>query len=321
MRGHNPYPDSWLCSRSPCGGTVDKPAQLKGRFGMTPNQSTMSLHRSQAETMIPITPGLDYTWVTNQVLVYEVTSLSVPLMVEWSKHILENLASWPAERPLQVLYHFSDAEVSRLYLVMTKRDIFNIGVTVVGKLRVEQMLQRADLFGRLALLIPESVSGEIVTTRAKSHPVIESRLFTDYNVAMAWLTDMSAIRENFHPTVLMPQVALTPAEVAKDDATQGQRQLGLLYQHLRLLVPLTLNRSVVIGRQHFSVATVGEACYTVSRIHARLEVVQGLIYITDLNSTNGTRLQGQPLKPYERTPVQVSEKIHLGALVLTLGFG
>jgi hypothetical protein len=276
--------------------------------------------------MIPITPGLSYTWVNNQVLVYEVTTVTTPLMVEWSNHVVEQLSKWLAYHPLQVLYNLSHPKVITPYMVMTHRDIFNMGLTVVGKKKVEQvLLERATLFGRLALLIPDSASGEIVKIRAQSSPpMIESGLFTDYDVAMAWLTDMPAIRAGFRSTVLMSAEALRQANAAvqqaESDPTEPQRNLGLVYNNL-LLVELEPEHEVVIGRQNFPVAMVGEVSYTVSRIHAQLERMGSEMYLIDFRSTNGTRLNGQPLNPYERMRIQIGDEIRFGSVVLKLGFG
>ena len=212
------------------------------------------------------------------------------------------------------------------YMAMTHRDIFNLGITLVGKKKVEQLLlERATLSERLALLIPDSASGEIVKVRAQDRPpMIESGLFTDYDMAMAWLTDTSAIQAGFRPTVVMSQEAVKQAHAAvqqaEADPTEPQRNLGLVYNNV-LVVELEPEHEVVVGRQNFPVEMVGEVSYTVSRIHAQLERVGSEMYLIDFRSTNGTRLNGQPLKPYDRTRIQIGDEIRLGSLVLKLGFG
>jgi pSer/pThr/pTyr-binding forkhead associated (FHA) protein len=58
----------------------------------------------------------------------------------------------------------------------------------------------------------------------------------------------------------------------------------------------------------------------VSRQHAQLELGAGCVKIVDLNSTNGTFLNGLRLKPGEPRIVRDGDELHLGALKLYLYF-
>ena len=47
----------------------------------------------------------------------------------------------------------------------------------------------------------------------------------------------------------------------------------------------------------------------VSRIHARIEQIDGCAYVTDLNSTNGTSLNGKILMPGEKMKAEEGDEI------------
>jgi pSer/pThr/pTyr-binding forkhead associated (FHA) protein len=52
----------------------------------------------------------------------------------------------------------------------------------------------------------------------------------------------------------------------------------------------------------------------VSRLHARLHRTTTIIYITDLNSRNGTFLNGERLSPHQARILRDGDEIHLGQL-------
>ena len=58
----------------------------------------------------------------------------------------------------------------------------------------------------------------------------------------------------------------------------------------------------------------------VSRAHARLHVENGLLYVTDLYSANGTRIGGQRLEPEQHYLLTNNDEFQLGALVIRITF-
>lgn len=59
----------------------------------------------------------------------------------------------------------------------------------------------------------------------------------------------------------------------------------------------------------------------VSRAHARLDLLSHrYLYITDLNSTNGTYVNGKRLRPYEPTILSKADKLVLGRLPIQIFF-
>ncbi len=57
---------------------------------------------------------------------------------------------------------------------------------------------------------------------------------------------------------------------------------------------------------------------TVSRRHARILIEDNTAFIEDLGSTNGTKLNGQPLAVGERVPLPPQAELQFGSVILTL---
>jgi serine phosphatase RsbU (regulator of sigma subunit) len=72
----------------------------------------------------------------------------------------------------------------------------------------------------------------------------------------------------------------------------------------------------VIGRQPDSAIYLEELA--VSRQHARIVCENGAYYIEDLNSANGTWLNGVKQKPHTRVPLTESDELQVGPYVLNL---
>jgi pSer/pThr/pTyr-binding forkhead associated (FHA) protein len=52
----------------------------------------------------------------------------------------------------------------------------------------------------------------------------------------------------------------------------------------------------------------------VSRLHGRLHYENRTFYIEDLNSVNGTYLNGDPLEPGLKTPIRNADELRFGRL-------
>jgi pSer/pThr/pTyr-binding forkhead associated (FHA) protein len=56
---------------------------------------------------------------------------------------------------------------------------------------------------------------------------------------------------------------------------------------------------------------------TVSRIHATLEHIGSAYTLTDLNSTNSTRINSKRLEPDKATPINDGDTLHFGKVTCT----
>jgi hypothetical protein len=64
----------------------------------------------------------------------------------------------------------------------------------------------------------------------------------------------------------------------------------------------------------------GAADRGVSRFHAQIHIEDNILFITDMNSTNGTYVEGVKISPHTSTPVHKGNKIVLGLLPLQVMF-
>jgi pSer/pThr/pTyr-binding forkhead associated (FHA) protein len=89
-------------------------------------------------------------------------------------------------------------------------------------------------------------------------------------------------------------------------------------------VQLTGERALV-GRSDHDVGGINpevdlsnnEGADTTSRIHATIEHIGSTYTVTDLNSTNSTRINGKRLEPDKATPINDGDKLSFGKVTCT----
>jgi serine/threonine-protein kinase len=95
-----------------------------------------------------------------------------------------------------------------------------------------------------------------------------------------------------------------------------------------LPVPLTIDGEAIIGRADEEAGYMPELDLSpfdardggVSRRHAVLIVENGTLFVADLNSVNGTRINGVELGRDQRSRVRHGDVIEVGRLRLTVYF-
>ena len=101
--------------------------------------------------------------------------------------------------------------------------------------------------------------------------------------------------------------------VYMERATEEDKQHKLYTPDGRVAATIE-SENFLIGKQKDEVNMVLED-ETVSRIHARIITEQDLIYLEDLNSTNGTFKNGLRLQPYEKRRIEKNDEIRIGKLL------
>jgi pSer/pThr/pTyr-binding forkhead associated (FHA) protein len=123
---------------------------------------------------------------------------------------------------------------------------------------------------------------------------------------------------------------LTEEHLAVDDTTvTDARSVALVVRGITEPVRFSEDRTeVVLGRSDHRSPTrpdmdlthVGAAERGVSRRHARLELKDGHLYITDLDSSNGTFHRGVRLNPYTPTQLVSGDEVLLARLAISIVF-
>ncbi|MBN1287728.1 MAG: FHA domain-containing protein [Anaerolineae bacterium] len=85
---------------------------------------------------------------------------------------------------------------------------------------------------------------------------------------------------------------------------------------------ITLAPETTIGRRGASVdlSAYHASAKGVSRLHAVIRSHGNILTLTDLNSTNGTILNGEPLVPGKQRIIKSNDEIQMGRLVMRVQF-
>ncbi len=90
---------------------------------------------------------------------------------------------------------------------------------------------------------------------------------------------------------------------------------------------LTVNQPISFGRSisqnlllHVDLTRHNAVDYGVSRIHARIHFENGTFYAEDMNSINGTYINGDPLQPGVKAPIKNADELRLGRLRMYVYF-
>ncbi len=96
----------------------------------------------------------------------------------------------------------------------------------------------------------------------------------------------------------------------------------------RTTVGLNLSERILIGRSDegektdlgLDLAPYGGEQHGVSRLHAAFSSENGAVYIEDLNSTNGTRINGFQLTPHRTYRLRDGDELEFGRARMTIRF-
>lgn len=104
--------------------------------------------------------------------------------------------------------------------------------------------------------------------------------------------------------------------IMTSDSTSGQSMITLqiIDGHERGRVYSDLAAPVSLGREEDNVIRLNDE--RVSRFHAKIQVDQDRVILTDLESTNGTRVNGHPIK---MRILQEGDQISIGRSILLYG--
>ncbi len=141
---------------------------------------------------------------------------------------------------------------------------------------------------------------------------------------------MQLIRPDGTTTALIEQSWQVPRPrsakqpVRPPAAVPNHHAVTLHFVETGQVLPLTGNGRFVLGRPtpglhdqpDIDLTPYGAYERGVSRLHAVLKVVPGQVSLTDLNSSNGTRINDQQLLPHKQYPLSNGDRVSLGKLEL-----
>lgn len=116
---------------------------------------------------------------------------------------------------------------------------------------------------------------------------------------------------------------------AGDTASLGKvHQVTFIIRGVREQILLHPDVPLLIGRFHINnhvnldvdLTPYGADHRGVSRIHARLDLIEDNLYIMDMGSTNGTYITGNRIEAHKRSMLRNNESVVLGNLPLHIIF-
>jgi hypothetical protein len=122
---------------------------------------------------------------------------------------------------------------------------------------------------------------------------------------------------------------ISPIQVSSDTSSLGEnREIILVIRGMVERLVLKDNRSVTLGRSDMKSRFVPDIDLTpygaldrgVSREHSKLHMEGDHLFITDLDSTNGTFLAGKRLDPHVPTLIRKGDELLLGRLAVQILF-
>lgn len=109
---------------------------------------------------------------------------------------------------------------------------------------------------------------------------------------------------------------------------EGKREILLQIGDTVQRIPIADDMRCMLGRfdgketrgQTVDLTPYGALEHGISRFHARLQVADQRLYLTDLESTNGSYVRGERLKPNRPVELQDGDFILLGSLPIQVSF-
>jgi hypothetical protein len=271
---------------------------------------------------------LQNSWLADELIrnftIYTVNSL---MMEQWSHEVLGALRHWPAEKPIRLLFDLSHPNVSMSYFVLSRRDLFNLGITEQGQAEVLRFLEHhPERHIKLAVVLSNTMLGTLtkyVTTRIpREH--FHAKIFFNLEAAQTWL--LATYDKPEVNTIVTSKELLSGLELMENEDLDvyGERnQLRLLVNGSLEVVPISEAQPVILGRHPeatLDLRSYGELARNVSRFHAQISLVNGRLSILDLNSRNGTLVSGRHLEAGKAHFIRRDDVITIGGIGISVVF-
>lgn len=271
---------------------------------------------------------LQNAWIANeQIRSFTIFSMNSQMMDEWSYEVLAALRHWPIEKPIRILFDLTHPNVSMSYFVLSKREVFNIGVTDKGQSEVQRFIEaHPNRPIKLAVVLSNTMLGTLskYVPRRYSEDSFNAKIFFNLGSAQTWL--LATYEEPEISTLSTPEELLPGLEMLENDDLElyGERnQLRLLVNGSLEVLPISEASPVILGRHPdatLDLRTYGQLARNVSRFHAQISLVNGRLSILDLSSRNGTLVSGRQLESGKAHFIRRDDVITIGNIGISVVF-
>ncbi len=278
-------------------------------------------------------------WLNNRtILSYKIESLDTYDLMDWSNDVVSNITNWKPHGHYLVLFDLSMPGVSLPFLVLTRRDLFNVGLTHIGKIRIMQHLEKLSkkkLY--FALVLSHSASGTVLQKYHNTHSGddrITGKVFFHSDYAVKWLSSQDfSVRTSVTRPIKLDNMLKVVRAMNDNDPTAVKvgTVITMLINNAVESVDFSDKESLIVGRRlsnskstnqkiMLDLSGYGMDSQSVSRKHAMLSIEDSYLYVTDLNSTNGTYINSKRLNPNIPYLVRRDDKILFGTISITILF-
>lgn len=273
------------------------------------------------------------------IITYRTDAVAPSSVVEWTNDMLGVVAEQRGETTLLLLYDVSVPKASLSYMVLTEQDVLHPGITRAGRMRLEQILdQHPRMQIYFALLVSNSITEQVIhrynAIESPEPEQVTAKMFIDEREAVAWLAEAYTDKPPTGPLTRPIDRAWVKAATGDLDTEDGEIHFGNRDEIIFLLdenvvsVGIPPNKTVIVGRNvagrqnslvHLNLSDHPHSL-SVSRQHARIDLRNETLYITDLHSTNGTLVGGQVINPGTPRLIRNLDVIQVGEVRFSVVF-
>lgn len=247
----------------------------------------------------------------------------LPILPEIDPLVIERLHKDLA-RQIEIIEQFE--QLQRTFASATPRAVLQ---GIIDARQTEESI-RAELLGfGLDMIIPRSMSTAVPAVPPIAVPPIQAISQVVVNMPSPTPSPVAAIVPTHQADMLMPvadnllPTSANPIETAVNPVNNPMAPAARLQLESGTIVPLPSGRrEIIIGRDdpisgvhpEIDMTPYGAESGGISRRHVRLSIIDGQWMITDLQSTNHTRVNGVRIDPGVPTLLPDSAQVVLGRI-------
>lgn len=265
-------------------------------------------------------------WVQHKsILKYAIYTTNRRMVQEWSADVLTELRHWKDNQP-KIIFDLSYPNASMSYFVLSKRELFNMGITTEGKNHFLEFLEKnPQLNIKLAVILSSTMLGVLnnYVPNTYGYDNFQAKIFFNATTAQQWLmVDTDEHSTNAVTSEMLLKVIQT-LEADKSDEYGNREHLHILVNGTLEIIPISETRPVIVGRSSradLDLGAFGEAARGVSRQHAQISLSNGRLTILDLNSRNGIFVSNQKVDAGKAVFLSRDNVIRLGGIKFSIIF-
>ncbi len=272
---------------------------------------------------------LQSDWVqNNQILKYTIYSVNRGMMQEWSENVLTSLRHWDKETPPKIIFDLTYPNVSMSYFVLSRRELFNMGITTSGKEQFLRYLKNNSQVNiQLAVILSSTMLGTLnnYVPINYEHDNFTAKIFFNATAAQQWLL-VPPGEEAFNTGSITSEMlfkVIETLELDQSDIYGNRDHLRVLVNGTLEIIPITDARPIIVGRTSradLDLSIFGQVARSVSRQHAQISLTNGRLTIIDLDSRNGTYVGKRKLEAGKPVFIRKDDIIRLGSLEMSIMF-